>query len=164
MLALDPAPEGSQMKYVFPIIPASSGPIWLFVIIAVFLLGIVTLFGYLAFSSRHVHLEVGEGGLRIGGDIYGRSIPASSVAIDAVKVLNLKQDEAYRLKWRTNGSGLPGYKSGWFKLANGEKALVFITDPTRVIYIPTRDGYSILMSVAEPDQVKERIKENLAKG
>jgi hypothetical protein len=41
---------------------------------------------------------------------------------------------------------------------NGEKALVFVTDPTRIIYIPTRDGYSVLMSVAEPEKVKERLQ------
>jgi hypothetical protein len=152
------------MKYVFPIIPASAGPIWLFVVIVVFMFCLVTLFGYLAFSSRHVRLEVAEGELRIRGDIYGRRIPATSVVVDEVKVLNLTRDAAYGLKLRTNGVGLPGYASGWFKLLNGEKALVFVTDPTRIIYIPTRDGYSVLMSVAEPEKVKERLQESLTKG
>jgi hypothetical protein len=149
------------MKYVFPIIPASGGPVWLFVVIVVFMLCITSLFGYLAFSSRHVRLEISEAGLRIRGDIYGRSIPAASVLVDELKVLNLARDRTYTLQWRTNGAGLPGYKSGWFKLANGEKALAFVTDPTRVLCIPTRDGYSVLVSVAEPEKVKEKLKESL---
>jgi hypothetical protein len=37
-------------------------------------------------------------------------------------------------------------------LKNGEKALVFVTDPSRVVRIPTTDGYSVLMSVAAPDE------------
>jgi hypothetical protein len=151
------------MKYVFPIIPASNGPVWFFVGIVVFMACLVTLFGYLAFSSRHVQLEVSEDKLRISGDIYGRTIPASLVNGAEVKALNLTHDTAYGLSRRTNGSGLPGYKSGWFKLANGEKALAFITDPTQVIYIPTREGYSVLMSVADPEKVKELLQESLSK-
>ena len=152
------------MKYLFPIIPASSGPIWLFVIISVFMLGIMSLLGYLAYSSRHVCLEVSEMGLRIRGDIYGRTIPAASVVLDKLQVLNLTRDSAYALKRRTNGASLPGYKSGWFRLVNGEKALTFVTDPTRIIYIPTRDGYTVLVSVAEPERVKEKVVESLTRG
>lgn len=152
------------MKFVYPIIPASSGPVWLFIVVAVLMLCIVTLLGYLAFSSRHVCLEVTEGQFRIRGDMCGRTIPATSVVVDGVKALNLKHDAAYGLKWRTFGAGLPGYSSGWFRLMNSEKALVFVTDPTRVIYIPTRDGYSFLMSVAEPEKVKQGLQESLTKG
>jgi hypothetical protein len=155
--------KGPQMKYVYPIIPASSGPIWIFIAITVFMFCIAALFGYLAFSSRHVRLEVTEGELRIRGDICGRTVPATSVVVDEVKALNLTHDTAYGLKWRTYGAGLPGYSSGWFRLMNGEKALVYVTDPTRIIYIPTRDGYSVLMSVAEPEKVKERLQKSLAK-
>jgi hypothetical protein len=46
---------------------------------------------------------------------------------------------------------LPGYSAGWFRLRNGEKALAFVTDRQRVLYFPTWKGYSILLSVAEPD-------------
>jgi hypothetical protein len=46
---------------------------------------------------------------------------------------------------------MPGYQAGWFRLRNGEKALVFVGDPTRVVFIPVRDGYSLLVSVAEAD-------------
>ena len=46
---------------------------------------------------------------------------------------------------------MPGYRSGWFRLRDGEKALLYVTDPTRVVYVPTTEGYSVLLSVAEPD-------------
>jgi hypothetical protein len=58
---------------------------------------------------------------------------------------------------RTVGTALPGYRSGWFRLANGEKALVYVTDPSRVVYVPTTDGYSLLLSVAETDQFVDRL-------
>jgi hypothetical protein len=140
------------MKYVFPIVPANNGPIWLAAGVGILLLGVIILLAYTAFSSRNVRFEVDPSGLKISGDLYAKFIPGASILIDQISSLHLGRDANYRLKWRTNGVGMPGYSSGWFKLKNGEKALVFLTDQTRVVRIPTRDGYSVLMSVPEPDK------------
>ncbi len=48
--------------------------------------------------------------------------------LEEAKQVDLSGDSEYRLRTRTNGTGLPGYQAGWFKLQNGEKALVFVTD------------------------------------
>ena len=66
--------------------------------------------------------------------------------------MDLTESPNYRPVWRTNGAGLPGYGSGWFGLANGDQALIFVTDKRRVVYLPTREGYSLLLSVQEPDK------------
>ena len=47
--------------------------------------------------------------------------------------------------------GLPGYMSGWFRLGNGEKALVFVTDASHAVYVPTLEGYSVIVSPADPE-------------
>ena len=54
-------------------------------------------------------------------------------------------------RWKTNGVGLPGYQAGWFRLRRGGKALLFVTDRTRVVFVPTNEGYSVLLSVPDPD-------------
>ena len=54
-------------------------------------------------------------------------------------------------RWRTLGTGLPGYRAGWFRLRNGEKALVYLTDRNRAVYVPTTAGFSVLISPADPD-------------
>jgi len=33
------------------------------------------------------------------------------------------------------------------------KALPFVTDRTRVVYIPTKDGYSVLLSPRHPEEM-----------
>lgn len=147
------------MKFVFPIVPASSGPILLAAGIAVFLFALLSLFGYMAYSSRHVEFELSREGLRIKRDLYGRLIPLSSIVFEKIRTLDLAKDGEYRLKWRTNGAGLPGYQAGWFKLRNGEKALVFVTDTRRVVHIPTRDGYSVLLSVPDPGRFVEACRQ-----
>jgi hypothetical protein len=52
---------------------------------------------------------------------------------------------------RTMGTGLPGYRAGWFRLRNGERALLYLTDRSRAVYIPTAAGYGVLLSPADPD-------------
>ena len=41
-------------------------------------------------------------------------------------------------------------RAGWFRLRDGERALLYVTDPARVVYLPTADGYSVMLSVADP--------------
>ncbi len=139
-----------RMKQIFPIVPASNGPIWFFVGIAILLVGLIVLFGYFVYASRNTKFEIDSGQLRISGDMYGRTIPLSALELEKARVVNLKTEQGYQMKWRTNGAGLPGYSSGWFRLKNGEKCLAFVTDRSQVVYIPTRNGYSLLLSVQRP--------------
>ena len=150
------------MKNVFPIIPASSTSLWFLSLITLLMLGLVVLCGYLAFSSRHTRFEVSADGLRIIGTIYGRRIPAASILLDGVRSVDLTRDRDYQTTWRTNGAGLPGYKAGWFRLRNGEKALAFLTHRQRVVYIPTHDGYAVLLSVPEPHEFIQALESELA--
>lgn len=137
---------------IFTIVPASNGPFWMLAGLTVFLVLLVSMFAWLAYSSRHIRFELSHKGLSVAGGMYGRTIPIPSLVVEGAKVLDLRRDREYQLRWRTNGAGLPGYSAGWFKLRNGEKALCFITDRKRVVYVPTKDGYSVMMSVDRPDE------------
>jgi Bacterial PH domain len=138
------------MTQTFPITPASNSALWVLGLLTLLLLGLVALFSSLAYSAKHVSFEVSPEGLRIRGDVYGRFVPAASLVAEQAKEVNLTLDSAHRPAWRTNGTGLPGYQAGWFRLVDGEKALLFLTDRTRAVYVPTRSGYSLLLSPAEP--------------
>jgi hypothetical protein len=144
------------MSRIFPIVPASSKTLWsiggIVLFIALLLLVLLCLFSYLGYSSRYSQFELSEEGLRIRGDLYGRTIPISSLVVSEARKVNLNDLPQYQPKWRTNGTSVPGYRAGWFKLRNGEKALMYVTETTNVVYLPTREGYSVLMSVTNPDE------------
>ena len=168
------------MKKVFPIVPAGRGPlitcgVAALVLVIIMMLagrgpgvaawivdlvlgGILVLLASLAYASRHVRFEISPAGLAIRGDIYGRRLAFQSLLTGEAKALDLRADPAHRPVLRTNGAGLPGYGSGWFKLANGEQALLFVTD-RRVVYLPTRDGYAVLLSVAEPEAFLQALRQ-----
>lgn len=141
------------MRESFAIVPASGVTVWVTVILVVLLVGLLMLFGWILYSARNTVVEVDSGQIHISGTLYGRRVPIDILRVDEAKILDLRRDVDYRMKWRTNGTGLPGYKAGWFRLRNGEKALAFVTDTRNVLYLPTRDGYSLLLSVAKPDRM-----------
>jgi len=143
---------------VFPMIPAASKSLWFFAIISLILVGVLVLMVWLAWSMQHVRFTVSNEGLRLQGDLYGRLIPFKSLKLDEAVVTDLKIDKDHQPKWRTMGTALPGYAAGWFKLRNGEKALLFVTDNTRVVRIPTSEGYSVMLSVSEPAALIDELK------
>jgi hypothetical protein len=38
------------------------------------------------------------------------------------------------------GTAVPGYRSGWFRLRNGREALVYLTDRSQAVHVPTTPG------------------------
>jgi hypothetical protein len=144
------------MERVFGIIPATSGAytfVWIFcTLIGLILIGVIVLLGSVGYQSRHAVFAVSDTGLRIGPGLYGRFIPKEQIDAAGVRVVNLNIETQYKPKWRTNGAGLPGYNAGWFKLENKEKALLFVTDRSSVVYIPTTENYSVMLSIREADE------------
>lgn len=141
------------MERVFGIFPPSSGLYILAWALSIFLIAIIAVFAFIAYSAGHATFTITDEALRIRASFYGRTIPRSDIVTEGVKVVDLNIDSAYRPKSRTNGIGMPGYAEGWFKLADKEKALLFVTDRSRVVYIPTTDNYSVLLSVPEAEEL-----------
>jgi len=150
------------MERVFGIIPVTGGLypfIWGFsVFIGLICLGVIGLLISFGYQARHASFTVNDQGLRISPGLYGRFIPKEDIRAEGVKVINLNIETGYKPKWRTNGAGLPGYSAGWFKLQNKEKALLFVTDRSSVVYIPTNKDYSVMLSVREAEEFADLMK------
>ncbi len=143
------------MIRTFGIIPAGPGPLIFVAAISLLMLTIIALLVFIGYSSRNTRFEVSEQGLRIKGGIYGRFIPREVIDSQNIQILDLNASTAYKPGRKTNGAALPGYNEGWFKLKNGEKALLFVTDRSSVVYIPTSQNYSVMLSVSNPDEFRE---------
>jgi hypothetical protein len=152
------------MKEVFPIAPAGPSAYLLLVPIALLLLAGLVFVVLTATAMGRGAVEVSPGGIRIRAPFYGRTVPMASLDCASARVIDLTTAGDLRPKWRTNGIGLPGYAVGWFKLGGGERALLVVTDKKRVLFLPTREGYSILVSASEPEKLLEAIKRSGADG
>jgi hypothetical protein len=151
------------MTQTFAILPAGTRTLWVLVPLFVLLLGGLgagaAVLGGAWYGSQRATFEVSPAGLRLRGDVYGRLIPASELRGTAARIIDLRSDAEHRPRRRTFGTGLPGYAAGWFRLHNGEKALLFLTDWTHVVYVPTRDGYAVLLSPGAPEAMLRAIQQ-----
>ena len=148
------------MSEVFHIVPASARWIWVLLLAVplVVMVGTLAIVGLSLRGSRAASFEVHSGGLRLRGDLYGREVPAFQLRGGAARIVDLDQERSLRPRGKTMGTAMPGYRAGWFKLANGEKALLYLTDMRRAVYVPTRAGYSLLLSVDRPNEFVERLR------
>lgn len=140
------------MSQSFPIVPASAGGLWV--------LGVVTLLvvvvvlggvGRSVLAGATATFEVTPEALVLRGDWWGRSIPRSALRVHDARVVDLDATPDLRPTMRTWGTGLPGYASGWFRLADGSRALLYVTERRRVAVIPTTLGYQVLLSPRDPE-------------
>lgn len=140
------------MTEIFSIAPPVGRAMWLVLVIPGVIVALVAgLLTMTVVSSRSARFEVSPEGLRLRGDLYGRLIPADQLRGLTPRRVDFTASPELRPQRRTMGTGLPGYRAGWFRLRNGEKALVYLTDSTRAVYVPTSAGYSVVLSPNDPD-------------
>ena len=138
---------------VFGIAPADTKMLWFISLIPIFVLVLVGAILTASISgARGSTFEISNDGLRIRGDWYGRLIPASHLVGGTARRVDLAQSPELTPGRRTMGTGLPGYQAGWFRLRNGDRALVYLTDRSKAVYVQTTDGYGVMLSPQEPDK------------
>ena len=152
------------MTEVFPIVPAPLKVLWFFGGISVLLVAVLLLLAYVALSGRLSRFEVSPEGLRLRGDLYGRLIPLEALRLEEANILRLEKTSQFWPTRKTMGSNLPGYYSGWFRLRSGQKALLYVTDRRQVVYLPTTEGFSVMLSVREPQRLLDALGRHAAGG
>jgi len=141
------------MDEVFAIAPASARPLWFLGGVSAFILALALLLLFIAWSSRHARVRIAGPDLVLSGDLWGRTIPLAALELERARVVDLERVRELTPRRRTLGTALPGYAAGWFRLQSGEKALVYLTRREGVVYVPTRDGYSLLLSAERPEEL-----------
>lgn len=146
--------ENYTHAFIAPKLTAFIIPVLFICLLAVMLVvGIVIMH-----NMKSTGISVGNGFLTVNSLFYGRKIPLDDIDLNSVKSLNLhdERNKEYKITLRTNGIGLPGYLVGWMRLRNGRKALVYITDRTRVALIPTAN-FDVLISTDDFDGLRNAL-------
>jgi hypothetical protein len=144
---------------VFTIASSSSRSLGLiapaFVIVTVSAVVLISVF----LASKTARFEVSAVGLRLRGDFYGRLIRPDALVVEDVRRVDFARSPELETKRRTMGTGLPGYQAGWFRLANGETALLYLTDRAKAVYVPTTNGYALIVSPDNPERFMAALRE-----
>ena len=143
---------------VFPIARGSSATLWFIVGMLAFLAAVplsLVVVSYWPWSGRFL---ISTAGLKIEGSTYGREFAMPVLRVSEARRLSALDTPGYWPAWRTNGIGLPSYQAGWFQLNNQRKALVFVTDWSRSVIVPTEEGFLLLLSPDDPDSFLDALR------
>jgi hypothetical protein len=143
---------------VFPIARGSSATSWFIVGLIAFLAAIplsLVVVSCWPWSGRFL---VSTAGLKIEGSFYGREFAMPVLRVSEARRLSALDTPGYWPAWRTNGIGLPSYQAGWFQLNNQRKALVFATDWSRSVIVPTEESFVLLLSPDDPDSFLDALR------
>ena len=141
----------------FNLTPASSGALMTLGLMSVVTVALGITFVWITWSASHSSITISDRAIQLRIPFYGRIIPISKVNVAHARVLSLAESAEIKAMRRSNGISLPGYSAGWFKLASGGKALLAVTRG-RVLFIPTTEGYSVWLSVAQPEVVLQKLR------
>ena len=102
--------------------------------------------------APRTRVEISQDRLQIHSLLYGHDVPLRLLNFSAVKVL---EGSDIHIHARLSGTSGSGPRMGWYKINDGEKALLIITDVTersQIAYLPTQKDYSILLTLDRPHE------------
>ena len=108
---------------------------------------------------RRQQLRWNQQMLQVTSSFYRRSLPLADQELDKARVIDLQEQIDYSPRWKTNGTSLPGLKSGWFRLRNGNKALVALYGKGKVLWLPTRQGFDLLLQPHDPQALLDHLRQ-----
>lgn len=110
-------------------------------------------------GMRRHRLTLDADGLEVATSFYRRRLQLTELQIDQARVIDLDERTEFKPVVKTNGTSLPGFHSGWFRLRNMRKALVATVGGKRVLYLPTTRGFDLLLQPRRPQALLERLQE-----
>ena len=103
---------------------------------------------------------VSDNDLRIDGDrivlraahFYEQDRPLADFDLGRARAGDYASMTQARLGLRRSGIGLPGYAAGRFSGPGKGTVFALLTDRSRVVWLPARNGADLLFSVEEPER------------
>jgi hypothetical protein len=97
--------------------------------------------------------------LTIHDRFYPVTLRAADVDVSRARLVDIAVDPEWRPTTRTNGFANAHYRSGWFRVANGQKIRMYRADSTRLLLLPPKgDGAPVLLEVKDPGQFLDELR------
>ena len=110
--------------------------------------------------KRH-RLLLDADGIEIATTFYKQRIAFSDLKLDAARVVRLDEHPELKPLLKSNGYALPGFRSGWFRLRNWQKAFVATSEGERTLWLPTSRGFGLLLQPRDPQRLLDRLRERV---
>ena len=124
--------------------------------IGIVLLLTVPLWWWLSRVLRRHRLALSMDALAVETGFYRRTVPVAGMDLTSARVVDLRERLELRPR-KLNATSAPGLRSGWFRVGGGRRVLVAITNGHRVLWIPTRGDFDLMLQVRQPYALLERL-------
>ena len=125
-----------------------------FGLLTIILVAAITFWGL---ARRRVLLE--NGTLVVKAALFQRKVTVSELDLARARLVDLEERTELRPALKTFGMALPGFHAGWFLLRDRSRGFCLLTSRRRVLWLPTRSGKSLLLSLERPDALLDALRQ-----
>ena len=111
--------------------------------------------------KRH-RLLLDADGIEVATTFYKQRIAFAEMKLETARVIRLDEHPELKPLLKSNGYALPGFRSGWFRLRNWQKAFVATSDGERVLWLPTSRGFGLLLQPRDPQRLLDCLRERVS--
>lgn len=108
------------------------------------------------YGRRRIALQGRE--LQLTATLYRKRVPADALDLANARIVDLAEHTDLRPLFKTNGFGMPGFAAGHFRLRDLRKTFCLLTDRSRVLVLPLRDGTLLLLSPEKPQDLLQQLQ------
>ena len=109
------------------------------------------------YGRRRIVLQDRE--LQVTATLYRKRVPVEALDLANARIVDLAEHTDLRPLLKTNGFGMPGFAAGYFRLRDMRKAFCLLTDRSRILVLPLRDGTLLLLSPEKPQALLQQLQE-----
>lgn len=162
---------------MFPILIGAIAPLFLLIAITLAagktrewvhalpaLLAMPLVAGLLAASMHSRRVELLPGRLRVRRWPIPRSFALDSLDLDRARIADLRTESGLQPVMKLIGSRLPGFRAGWFRLRDGQRAYVLSSTGSRALYLPRKDGSALVLAVERPEALLQALRDAGSRG
>lgn len=84
-------------------------------------------------------------------------VRTADLDLAAARVVDLADHPMLKPLLRTFGTAMPGYRAGHFRLRDFSRGFLLLTDSTKVLALPKRDGRMLLLSLERPQSLLDAL-------
>lgn len=110
-------------------------------------------------ALRRQSLRLSGDALEVRSTFYRCTTPLAELKLEQARIVDLDEHPELRAMLKTNGFGLPGFRSGWFLLRNRRRSFVATADGRRKLWLPGSGRHDLLLEPADPAALLARLRE-----
>ena len=117
-------------------------------------------FAMLLVAMKRRAVELHDGTLEVRAALFRERVAVTQLDLARARVVDLAERTELRPVVKTGGMSLPGFHAGRFRLREKfGKAFCLLTDRSRVLWLPLRDGKDqLLLSLEHPQALLDALK------